>query len=40
MDENSYEKPIVIDLSAILPIYGGYCRPGSGAFSAEPEDDE
>jgi hypothetical protein len=42
MEEKSYnyEKPLVIDLSAILPIYGGSCYYPSGAYSADPDTDE
>ena len=40
IDENKYEKPLVIDLSAILPIYGGSCIHGSGARASDPESDE
>lgn len=35
-----YEAPMVVDLSAILPIYGGYCLYSSGAYSSDPECDE
>jgi len=42
-DANSklkYETPMAVDLSVILPIYGGYCLYSSGAYSSDPECDE
>ena len=39
-DEKKYKKPLVIDLSVILPIYGGTCIHGSGSYSSDPESDE
>lgn len=35
-----YEAPTVVDLSSILPIYGGYCLYSSGAYSSDPDCDE
>ncbi len=40
IEKHAYEAPTVVDLSAILPIYGGYCLYSSGAYSADPECDE
>ena len=35
-----YEVPTAVDLSAILPIYGGYCLYSSGAYTSDPDCDE
>jgi hypothetical protein len=38
--QDQYEKPLAIDLSAILPIYGTYCMSQSGAYNSDPDSDE
>jgi hypothetical protein len=38
--QDQYEKPLAIDLSTILPIYGGYCQHQSGAYYSDPDTDE
>jgi hypothetical protein len=39
-DQDQYEKPLAIDLSAILPIYGNSCIHQSGAYYSDPDSDE